>query len=388
MSNRIDTGLLLELKEYGDINVEACFNCGNCTAICPLSTDETPFPRNNIRLLQLGLKDRLLQSLDPWLCYYCGDCSATCPRGAEPGEAQMTLRRWLTAQYDLAGLSGRFYTSRIWTYGAVLLAMAFVVAMFALFHGPIVTDHVEINTFAPAHVIHMLDWIVAAIIVLFVLSGVFRMYSLVMRQGMTTKIPWWLYITEAWNLPYHFATQKRWLSCTADEKEEKLGKVLPWLSHALLVSGYVTMFVMIVAFLPWFQSDELRPIFHPQRVLGYYATIVLIYGGGRALWGRITKTEEYHRFSQASDWLLPGLIVGLAATGILISIFKYYGLPLAVYYAYVAHLAVMMSLYVSIGPMGKWAHLYYRPLAVYFHAVRQKALARQAARAELAPAAP
>ncbi|MEJ2555045.1 MAG: 4Fe-4S dicluster domain-containing protein [Anaerolineae bacterium] len=352
MSNRIDTGLLLELKEYGNINVEACFNCGNCTAICPLSTDETPFPRNNIRLLQLGLKDRLLQGLDPWLCYYCGDCSATCPRGAEPGEAQMTLRRWLTAQYDLTGLSGRFYTSRIWTYGAVLLAMAFVVAMFALFHGPMVTDHVEINTFAPAHVIHMLDWIVAAMIVLFVLSGVFQMYSLVMRQG----------------------------------TNRKLGKVLPWLSHALLVSGYVTMFVMIVAFLPWFQSDELRPIFHPQRVLGYYATIVLIYGGGRALWGRITKTEEYHRFSQASDWLLPGLIVGLAATGILISIFKYYGLPLAVYYTYVAHLAVMMSLYVSIGPMGKWAHLYYRPLAVYFYAVKQKELARQAAKAELAPA--
>jgi small-conductance mechanosensitive channel len=222
--------------------------------------------------------------------------------------------------------------------------------------------------------------------VLFVLSGVFRMYTLVMRQGITIKIPWWLYITEAWNLPYHFATQNRWLSCAADEEEKKLGKVLPWLSHILLVSGYVTMFVMIVAFLPWFQSDELRPIFHPQRVLGYYATIVLIYGGGRALWGRIKKTEEYHRFSRASDWLLPGLIVGMAMTGILISIFKYLGLPLAVYYAYVAHLAVMMSLYVSIGPMGKWAHLYYRPLAVYFQAVRQKALARQAARAELAPA--
>jgi quinone-modifying oxidoreductase subunit QmoC len=385
MSNRVDPDFLMELKKYGDINIEACFNCGNCTAICPLSTNETPFPRNNIRLVQLGLKDQLLQSLDPWLCYYCGDCSLTCPRGAEPGEAQMTLRRWLTAQYDWTGVSRLFYTSKTWTYGTVLLIIAFVVAMFALFHGPIVTDRVEINTFAPVHVIHILDWLVAAAIVLFVLSGVFRMHNFVMRQGAKIKIPLSLYITEIWNLPYHFATQRRWLTCAEDEQEKKGEKVLPWLSHVLLVSGYVTMFIMIVAFLPWFQSDEIRPLYHPQRVLGYYAAIVLVYGSGWALWGRIKKTGEYHRFSQASDWLLPGLLFGLAVTGMLISIFKYQGLPLATYYAYVAHMAVMLSLYVSIGPMGKWAHLYYRPLAVYFQAVKQKALAWQDVKIEMVP---
>jgi ferredoxin len=386
MSQRVDPELLLELKEYGDVNIEACFNCGNCTAICPLSTDETPFPRNNIRRLQLGLREDILHSPDPWLCYYCGNCSETCPRGAEPAEAQMALRRWLTAQYDWTGLSSLFYTSKTWTYGTVLLTMAFVVAMFALFHGPIVTERVEINTFAPVHVIHMLDWLVAAVIVLFVLSGVFRMHTFVLQRGPKIKIPLSLYITEVWNLPYHFATQKRWLTCAEDEQEKKRDKILPWLSHVLLVSGYVTMFIMIVAFLPWFQSDEMRPIFHPQRVLGYYAAIVLIYGSGWALWGRITKTGEYHRFSQASDWLLPGLLFGLAVTGLLISIFKYQGLPVATYYAYVAHMAVMLALYVSIGPMGKWAHLYYRPLAVYFQAVKQKALARQVAEGEVVPA--
>jgi len=104
------------------------------------------------------------------------------------------------------------------------------------------------------------------------------------------------------------------------------------------------------------------------------------------LWGRIKKTGEYHRFSQASDWLLPGLLLGLAVTGVLISIFKYQGLPLATYYAYVAHMAVMLSLYVSIGPMGKWAHLYYRPVAIYFATIKQKALARQSVEPELTPA--
>jgi len=91
MSYRADPSLLLELKKYGDVNIEACFNCGNCTAICPLSTDETPFPRNNIRRLQLGLREQMLVSVDPWLCYYCGDCTETCPRQAEPNRPR---HRW------------------------------------------------------------------------------------------------------------------------------------------------------------------------------------------------------------------------------------------------------------------------------------------------------
>ncbi|MCK7542475.1 MAG: 4Fe-4S dicluster domain-containing protein [Marinilabiliales bacterium] len=113
--------------------IESCFNCGNCTAICPLATDETPSPRNNIRMVQLGLRDRLRSSLDPWLCYYCGDCSATCPRKAEPGEAQMTMRRWLTGQYDWTGLARLFYTSPFWEIASIVLVSASIVWMFILF---------------------------------------------------------------------------------------------------------------------------------------------------------------------------------------------------------------------------------------------------------------
>ena len=85
MSNRVNPDLLLNLKEYGAVGAEICFNCGNCTAVCPLTSDEHPFPRNMIRLAQLGLEERITQSTDPWLCYYCGDCAQSCPRQAEPG---------------------------------------------------------------------------------------------------------------------------------------------------------------------------------------------------------------------------------------------------------------------------------------------------------------
>ena len=96
MATRVDPTLITELKEYGAEGIEKCFNCGNCTAICPLATDNYPFPRNMIRRAQLGNREKMEQSLDPWLCYYCGECSDTCPKTAEPGETMMAARRWLT----------------------------------------------------------------------------------------------------------------------------------------------------------------------------------------------------------------------------------------------------------------------------------------------------
>ena len=58
MSTRVNPDLLSDIKEYGAFNISACFNCGNCTAVCPLSTEEDSFPRRMIRYGQLGMQVR------------------------------------------------------------------------------------------------------------------------------------------------------------------------------------------------------------------------------------------------------------------------------------------------------------------------------------------
>ena len=113
MSSEVNPELLLNLKQFGVEDAATCFNCGNCTAVCSLSSEAAPFPRKVIRYLQLGLKDKLVASPEPWLCYYCGDCSETCPRQANPGEVMMGLRRYLTSMYDWTGISRLFYTSKV-----------------------------------------------------------------------------------------------------------------------------------------------------------------------------------------------------------------------------------------------------------------------------------
>jgi quinone-modifying oxidoreductase subunit QmoC len=384
MTERVDPNLLYELKEYGAIGIEKCFNCGNCTAICPLASDDYPFPRNVIRRAQMGQKERMKTQLDPWLCYYCGNCSETCPKGAEPGETMMSARRWLTAQYDWTGLARKFYTSLVWEIGSIFVVGALIVLMFLLFAGPMVTDHVALNTFAPVERIHYGDWVLAAFLSFFLLSNIFRMFVLTMRQNEKTKIPFLIYVTEAWKLIYHFVTQIQFGKC--DEEHKGFFQKAHWRNHWLLVSGYVLMFAMVVGFLPWFQTDNIYPLYYPQRWLGYYATIVLLYGGAEIIWERIRKQNQLHRFSHPSDWVFPILLLLTTASGIMVHTFRYLELPLATYYTYVIHLVVLTPMLVLEVPFGKWSHLAYRPFAVYFQAVKSKALEQKPAQEVLAPA--
>ena len=364
MATRVDPSLMHELKEFGAAEIEKCFNCGNCTAICPLSGDDYPFPRGMIRNIQLGLKDNMVHSLDPWLCYYCGDCSATCPKEAEPGETMMATRRWLTAQYDWTGLSKKLYTSTAWSIGALIVGALIVILLAIGLHGPLVTDQVQLNTFADVHMMHTADLILAAVLGFFLLSNLFRMYQFTFpRGGQNLQPPLSIFITEAWQLVLHTLTQKRFAECEGKQR---------WYSHLILVYGYGTMFILIVLFLTWFQTDEFYPLYHPQRLIGYSAALAIIYGAGDALIGRISKKHQMHRYSHISDWLFPILLILLSVSGLMVSTFRYMSLPLATYYTYVGHLVVMMMLYICIGPMGKWAHLIYRPFAVYFQIVREK----------------
>ena len=394
MKIKSDPTLLAEVRKYGEFDTNACYQCGSCTVVCNLANDFASFPRRTIRYILFGLKKLVLGSLDPWLCYYCGDCSTTCPRETEPGEAMMTLRRYLTAQYDWTGLSGKLYRSKAWELGALFVVAAFMALLIWFFHGPLVTERVELNTFAPAHMVHIFDLILFGVLAFFLLTNAFRMYWFTMHQGSSARIPdvirgiikdgfgytmhqgekvripFSLFITEAWTFIWNFVTQKLFLKCA--------NNIYRWLKHFLLVSGYMLMLFLVVGLLLWFQTDNIYPIYHPQRWLGYYATVVLLFGTVEILIGRIRKREQIHKFSDFSDWMFPILLLLTVVTGILVHIFRYTGLPLATYYMYAAHLIIAVAMLAVEVPFGKWAHMLYRPLAVYLQAVKERALQQQA----------
>jgi len=81
-----------------------------------------------------------------------------------------------------------------------------------------------------------------------------------------------------------------------------------------------------------------------------------------------------HRFSHPSEWIFPVLLLAVTITGILLHTFRYLGYPLLTYYTYVIHLSFTAPMLLLEVPFGKWAHLYYRPLAIYFQTVKEKAM--------------
>ncbi len=393
MSIKSDPNLLTEIRKYGDFDCNACYQCGSCTIVCNLAKNSVSFPRKLLQYGLFGLKKLLRGSIDPWICYYCGDCSTTCPRETEPGEAMMTLRRYLTAQYDWTGLSGKMYKSKVWELGALFVVGAFMTFLIWMFHGPLVTERVELNTFAPAHTVHAFDLILFCVLAFFLFTNAFRMYWFVMHQGKSAnipaiirgfkedgfgvtehkgekiRIPLRVFLLEIKTIIVNFFTQKLFLSCANNKSR--------WFKHLLLVSAYMLMLFLVVVLLLWFQTDNIYPITHPQRWLGYYATIVLLYCTVEIIIGRIRKREQIHKFSDFSDWMFPILLFLTTVSGILVHIFRYIGLPLATYYVYAAHLAIAVAMLAIEVPFGKWAHLLYRPLAVYFQAVRERAVEQE-----------
>ncbi len=376
MSIRVNPELRNQLIQYGIGDWNACYHCGTCTAMCPLSEEGFLFPRKKIRLMQMGLEAQLESSVEPWLCYYCGDCTKTCPRDANPGELMMSLRRYLTSRYDWTGLSKKFYTSETWEIGFILFFAVMVVLSFLVilpsFGFRFTTEltaqgGVKVNSFAPIHIVEKFDWTMAIIVASLLISNILRMYYKIIWKSGQEKVSLFVHIREFWLLIFNFAVQPKFSKC--DDKNY-------WISHWFLMSGYTIMFIVIVVYLPWFQTEKILPIYNLQRLLGYYATFGLLFGLLVAIIGRARREDVKFRFSHVSDWLFLFMLTSTVVTGILIHIFRINGMAYATYIAYIAHMAVLVPMILIEVPFSKWSHLAYRPFAVYFTQLKKYAIPR------------
>lgn len=72
--------------------VNRCYQCGKCTAGCPVALTMDLTPNQVIRMVQLGLKEDVLNSQTIWLCAFCSTCTVRCPRNVDLARVMEALR--------------------------------------------------------------------------------------------------------------------------------------------------------------------------------------------------------------------------------------------------------------------------------------------------------
>jgi nitrate reductase gamma subunit/ferredoxin len=381
MSARVDPTFLHELKEYGAVGIEKCFNCGNCTAVCSMTSNEDQFPRKIIRMAQLGMRDQLLGSKELWLCYNCGECSETCPQQAEPANLMAAARCYAITNYDPLGIGKLF--CRIPLVGGLITVV--MVLFFGVFMNTqretMSTESLKLFNFIPYEFIHNIGLGAMVLISLASLLAIFNMISRMARANdisvrnivKGSRMNWFTAFWDA--VGVQSLGQKRYREECDTEENRKVWYLSKWFVHAATMWGFLgllsaTVLDYLLDILGLKLTGTAVPIWYPTRFIGTLSGLLFTYGVSVLLVKRWRAADKAHSYSRPSDWIFLTLLWFSGVTGFVIEIALYLPQPpIWGYWMFLFHVAVSMTLLLLL-PFTKFAHSLYRIIALYFHALK------------------
>ena len=95
MSDKQESALAAAVREATGVDVSECYQCGKCTAGCPMARHMDLTPSQVMRLVQIGDEaaiERLLRSGAIWSCVGCLTCTQRCPKELDPAAVMDALR--------------------------------------------------------------------------------------------------------------------------------------------------------------------------------------------------------------------------------------------------------------------------------------------------------
>jgi len=364
---KIYPGFAAEIKKYGAKDFSACYNCGNCTAVCGLTDKNANFPRMLIRYGMLGQQEEILKSKELWLCYACGECSLNCPRQAAPGDYMSALRRYAIAGYEPTGLTKLIFKSNPFSI-FITVILAVVLSFFLLTIKPDAEVSRWIFNIFPYNVIHTMGLVIFSLTGLSMVIGVFNLVRKFTKDKVKAdkkKVSVWSSIK---NLMNELATMKRYKTCDSEEESHWKTKseiVKPWFVHWMIMWGFIGL--LVATTLDFILKDPATSIWLPSRIIGTLAGLMMMYGSSFAIYYRIIKVTRSYKTTNLADWMLLIFLWIAGLTG--------FWLEVSVGFAsdnffnqivFMLHILVSMEM-VLLFAFSKFAHAFYRPLALYFY---------------------
>lgn len=117
-----DPSFTARVKELSHAGLERCYQCLTCTLGCPVASAMDYPPHQILRMVQLGLKDRVLKSNTIWICASCLCCAARCPNEIDIPHVmdtlhQMALREGIAPKEPAVAAFHEAFLSPIRAYG-------------------------------------------------------------------------------------------------------------------------------------------------------------------------------------------------------------------------------------------------------------------------------
>ncbi len=88
-----DRSAAKDIAERARVDLKDCYQCGKCSAGCPMADAMDMRPQEVVRNLQLGILEAVFEAQGPWLCAGCEVCATRCPQDIEIATLIREVRR-------------------------------------------------------------------------------------------------------------------------------------------------------------------------------------------------------------------------------------------------------------------------------------------------------
>ena len=374
---RIDPDLdfIRAVSVQGAESFKKCFQCGTCTATCPISPESHPFPRKEMAWASWGMRDRLLRDPDVWLCHQCNDCSTRCPRGGRPGEVLAAVRRESVLHYA----TPRFLAKVVNQRKHIPLRLGIPVVLLGL--ALLLRDSIGNALGFAAPTGEEIVYSYSPMFPHWLLNGFFGMFGLfafiaivvgVVRfwHALNTGDTWWGGAPPKKGLGASIlATFKKVI--THDNFTKCKARNSRAVAHFLLLFGFlaltaVTLWVITGRINPLIGSDFVYPFsfWSPWKMLANIGGVAVMAGCVLMIWERLTDRANAG-YSLFFDWAFLWTLFAVVFTGFVTEAMHYLRMVPHRHVVYFIHLVFVFSLLIYL-PYSKFAHVFYRFTAMVF----------------------